>query len=164
MTDVDLHPDVTHLAPLIGTWVGEGEGHYPTIDDFAYEEEVTFGHVGKPFLTYQQRTRYRVDGRALHAEVGYLRPVGLDAVEFVLAHPTGIAEVEEGGLHPGSDPGELVIELATTVVGLASTAKRVNALRRRFVLAADRFTYDLWLDHADTGEHHHLRAALARTH
>ena len=33
----------------MGTWRGPGEGHYPTIADFGYLEELIFSHVGKPF-------------------------------------------------------------------------------------------------------------------
>jgi hypothetical protein len=159
------HPALGPLADLLGTWSGEGRGDYPTIEPFGYLEDVTFGHVGKPFLAYGQRTRHPETGAPMHAEAGYLRPAdpaGADgtqplAVEFVLAHPTGIAEVEEGTFVDG------VLDLRTTSVGRTGTAKAVRGLRRRFVLDGDRLTYDLWMAHADTPETHHLQANLQRT-
>ena len=92
---MDLHPAVAHLAPLLGTWRGAGRGHYPTIDPFEYTEEVTFGHVGKPFLAYNQRTK-GADGAPLHAECGYWRPAGEQGLELLIVHPSGIAEILVG--------------------------------------------------------------------
>ena len=56
----------------------------------------TFAHVGKPFLTYGQKTKAAADGKPLHAETGYLRVPQPGHVEIVLAHPSGITEIEVG--------------------------------------------------------------------
>ncbi len=175
--EVTLHPELGPLGDLLGTWEGHGAGDYPTIEPFRYQERVTFGHVGKPFLTYRQRTWDADIGAPLHSECGYLRvvagavPVEGDAqaggdvplaatpigVEFALAHPTGIVEVEEGGLSDG------VLKLASTTVALTSTAKPVRALRREFRITRDELSYDLWMAYADIPETHHLHAVLHRT-
>lgn len=115
-----LHPAVAVLAPLVGAWTGDGRGEYPTIEGFDYIEEVAFGHVGKPFLTYSQRTR-SADGRPLHAETGYLRVPEAGRVELVLAHPTGVAEIEEGSVSRGES--SLAIDVASTSIGLTGSAK-----------------------------------------
>ena len=83
------------MAPLLGTWRGGGRGDYPTIEAFEYTEEVTIGHVGKPFLAYTQRTK-GADGAPLHAESGYLRPAGEAGLELLVVHPSGIGEVLVG--------------------------------------------------------------------
>ena len=126
-----LPPELEPLAFLLGDWAGEGEGVYPTIEPFGYHEEIRFWHVGKPFLAYTQRTRHAEDGRPLHAETGYLRPVGADGVELVLAHPTGVAEVAAGTV-VGTR-----IDLATTTVALTATAKEVTAVERTIDVDGD---------------------------
>ncbi len=132
----DLHPDLAHVAHLLGTWSGRGHGEYPTIDSFDYVETVTFSHVGKPFLRYEQRTR-RIEsdgslGAPLHAETGYWRFPVPGRVEAVLSHPTGVTEVEEGSITVRSD-GATVIDLASTSVTLTASAKSVTALGRRTI-------------------------------
>lgn len=156
----DLHPSIAMLAPLVGTWSGPGAGEYPTIDSFQYVEEVTFGHVGKPFLAYSQRTRAADDGRPLHAEVGYLRVPSAGRTELVLAHPTGIAEIEEGTI--SADDDTLVLELTATSIGLTASAKEVTALSRSFRLVGDELSYTVRMGAVGLPVQHHLSATLRR--
>jgi hypothetical protein len=152
----ELHPDVAPLAGLLGTWEGDGRGDYPTIEPFVYREQVTFGHVGKPFLAYTQRTWQPETGMPMHAETGYLRLAAGGRVELVLAHPTGIVEVQEGTLDDGR------LELEATTIGRTATAKEVRGLRRVATLDGDELTYDLWMAYAHVPETHHLHAQLRR--
>jgi hypothetical protein len=160
-----MHPALDPLAGLVGTFEGDGEGDYPTIEPFRYRERVVFAHAGRPFLTYQQRTWNPATGAPMHAEVGYLRlpgaadgdPPDSTRVEFVLAQPTGIVEVEEGTLDDG------VLTLATTTLGRTATAKDVRSVRRTFALRDDLLVYDLWMAYAHVPDTHHLHAELRRT-
>src|ERR1700759_5510747 len=112
----ELHPNLQALAPLLGVWQGSGSGDYPTIDPFDYLEEVTFSHVGKPFLVYGQKTKSAADGAPLHAETGFLRTPQLGQVEFVLAHPSGIAEIEVGGFV--AEGARIEIEMTAQQIGM----------------------------------------------
>ena len=155
----ELHPLCELLAPLLGTWRGRGQGSYPTIDDFAYAEELVFGHAGKPFLSMVQRSRALLTGEPLHAEAGYLRALGDGTVELTVAQPSGIVEVDVGSVTETSDG--LVIELESTQVGLTPTAKSVTAVQRRLHLAGETLVSELWM--AAVGEAdliHHVRSEL----
>jgi nitrobindin-like protein len=153
-----VHPDIAPLAFLLGTWTGEGKGDYPTIEPFAYTEEATFAHSGKPLLSYQQRTWSSADGTAMHSESGFLRPVKNDALELVLAHAFGNVEVSEGSWR-----GQR-IELVSRALVPTSTAKEIQSVRRIIQVDGDTMTYRI--DMATSGQplQQHLVATLARVH
>lgn len=155
-----MHPDVEALAVLLGTWIGEGEGSYPTIEPFRYREEITFAHVGKPFLSYRQATVNLATSLPAHAETGYLRATGNGGVELVLAHPTGIAELAAGTVEPSSDG--MTLRLRSTSVSRTANAKDVTSIERWIEVFGDRMRYDLSMAAVGQPHQHHLAAELFR--
>ncbi len=142
------------LAFLLGTWRGKGRGHYPTIEDFTYEEKTSFASNGKPFLIYRQSTK-GPDGDPLHGESGYLRPAPEGGAEFFLAHPFGVVEVCEGTL-----TGTRLDLSSTTIAG--TSTKEILATRRVIEVVGDELHYDFYMAAVGNPLEHHLEATLNR--
>ena len=151
----EIAPPLQPLAFLVGRWRGHGRGDYPTIESFEYEEEIAFTHVGKPFLVYQQRT-WDTTGSPLHTEAGYVRPVGTEGAELVIAQPTGITEI-----HAGPVDGT-TLRLVTQSVGVSPTAKDVRAVARTISVDGDTLTYRLDMEAVGEAMQFHLEAELVR--
>ncbi len=150
-----LHEALRPLAFLLGSWRGRGQGAYPGIESFAYEEETRFWHVGRPFLAYAQRT-WSLSGAPLHSETGYWRPQGDGTLEVVLAHPFGIVEIEEGRVDG------VRIELRATVLAPTRSARRVDSLARALEAVGDDLVYSIDMAAGGHPLQRHLRARLRR--
>jgi hypothetical protein len=151
-----VHPDVEALAFLLGEWHGEGRGAYPTIEDFEYRDEIVFGHTGKPFLSYAERT-WLPDGAPSHSEVGYVRARPGGHVELVVAQPGGRVEVDEGTLRSGR------FELTSVVVANTSSANEVTETRRLVEVDGDVMRYEIEMAAVGQPRQFHLEAELRRS-
>jgi hypothetical protein len=151
-----LHADCAALAFLLGRWEGEGRGLWMADPAFRYREEVVIDHAGKAFLRYAQRTWAEDDGRAMHTEVGYFRPVADSRVELLLVQPTGVVEI-----HAGRVAGH-VLELEAVLVGATPTAKRVTGVSRRIWVEDEALNYRLRLGMNGEPLDDHLAGTLRR--
>lgn len=153
----DPHP----FAALAGTWEGRGDGQYPTIDDFAYTEELVIQPVpDRPLAHWRSTTQDGPTGEPRHAESGFLRSTP-DGVELVVAHAFGIVETAAGSF-TSSGPGTGALHLDSTgLVGTAS-AKRVDEVERRYELDGEVLRYTIAMAAVGVPLTHHLRAELRR--
>ena len=152
----ELNPALKPVAFLLGTWRGEGEGQYPTIEPFRYREEIRFSHNGKAFLIYTQRTEAIDTSQPMHGEAGYLRLVGDGRVEFVIAQPIGFAEISLGRVE-----GQR-IDVECTSVGRTPTAKPVTSISRSLWLDGDALRYELKMGMEAVPLARHLVATFRR--
>jgi len=139
------HPAIAPLSFLLGRWRGTGKGDYPTIKGFDFLQEVTFSHIGKPYLIYTSRSwRLATDEegqlkRDEHGELVRLEPLAVEAgfwrpqpdgkVEVLLSHPTGITEIYAGEFRSLTS-----IEMVTDAVARTATAKPYTAGKRLYGL------------------------------
>jgi hypothetical protein len=151
-----LHEACKPLEFLLGTWRGRGKGVYPTIDDFEYEEEVRFTHLGKPFLAYSQSTWSAADGRPMHGESGFWRPQANGRIEIVLAHPFGATEILEGTISGTR------IDVKSTSLATTATAKDIAETGRTFDLRNDALVYEMGMATSGQRLQGHLIAELHR--
>jgi THAP4-like, heme-binding beta-barrel domain len=154
-SDPPLHPDLEPIAFLLGTWRGQGEGEYPGVDPFRYTEELSFEHVGDPFLLVTESS-WTPEGGPLHFERGTLRPLGAGRVDLTLAHPIGVAEVAEGTVE-GTE-----VTLRSTAIARTATGSPVTEIERRYRVSEEGLSYELDMATEGVARTFHVRATLRR--
>lgn len=86
-----VHDAVKPISSLIGRWKADaGQGSYPSIPTFQYAEEIEFGCLGQPMLTYHAFSWHPEKKMPMHMESGFLRiNPGTNKLAFLVAHNFG---------------------------------------------------------------------------
>lgn len=155
------NPEVAELVTaLTGTWLGKGEGGYPTIEPFRYRELLEFSkRSDHPALHYEQRTwRFTDDGEVVsHWETGLLR-ISSDGSLTLFNAQAGRTESMAGTWQ--RDTHRWTLSLASN--GYAGD-QRVRASTRMLSVAPEDMTYEMSMETSATRESSiHLRAHLTR--
>lgn len=151
------HPQIAPLGFLVGHWVGDGVGTYPTIQPFAYREVVTIDALPTPALAYSQRTTDAATGQPRHAEHGFFRLV--DGIpELVVCQSTGIVEAHAGTL----DERRLDLRSAAVAMTPSASPHEVVVVRRIIELVGDILRYELHMAAVGQPLQRHLQAELQR--
>lgn len=144
--------------PLLGRWVGEGTGDYPTIDSFAYAETIEVTAVAdKPLARWVSTSTDSRTGAPLHGDTGYVRSTP-QTCELLLAHAFGITEIAVA-----RPIGDGRFEFDSDSLSLSPTAKEVSATRRVVRVRDDVLEYDFWMTAVGVEMTHHLRGRLIRS-
>ena len=158
---VGRDPEVAQLvAALVGTWVGTGEGGYPTIEPFSFRERTIFKErPNHPAVHYKQKTwRQTPEGEIVsHKEKGLLR-ISSD-------HTLTLDNIQ--GARAETMVGTWEATNSTWTIRLRSTDYagdgRVIASTRAVEIGPDHFNYELTMETAATAEMHlHVQAQLRR--
>lgn len=156
------HPNVAAIvSELVGTWSGQGEGQYPTIDSFRYRETTQIvERDDHPALRVDQRTwRETPEGEVVsHWELGLLR-ISSDGSALLHDAQPGRSETMAGSWE--SDGDGWVISFRST--GFAGD-DRVIASTRRFLIRPGELSYEMHMETTATRQMSlHLRASLHKS-
>jgi len=137
-------------------WRGAGRGEYPTIADFAYNEEFTITPVpGRPVAFWRSATRDAATGEPKHGESGYLRSTA-EGIELVIAHTFGVVEATAGTFVGGT------LTLSSTGLLGTASAKQIDQVDRRYEIDGDSLRYTIAMAAVGVPLTHHLAADLQR--
>jgi hypothetical protein len=111
---------------------------------------------GSPFVAYHQSTTSADGARRLHTEAGFIRSVGDDTVEMVVAQATGLVEVLTGSTVGAA------LRLESQQVGRTPTALAVTQVVRVLEVAGDLLTYQVNMGMNGEAPAPHLSGRLVR--
>ncbi|MGI9666526.1 MAG: FABP family protein [Acidimicrobiia bacterium] len=168
-----MKPPTRALHELVGRWVGDGVGFFPTIDDFSYRETLVIeaAHQDAALLRYSQTTWKQVGDieAPSHVETGFIGITEEGLVEMFNAQGVDRIAALSGSLTTLPDttgsgeagPQSLVMHLTSDL--LAKDDRMVSSWRT-WTLTEDTLSYEMGMRTTAVSEEiPHLRATLHRT-
>ena len=155
--------DIHHLFTLLeGTWIGEGQGGYSTINSFEYREMLSFTRRDDKSLAYEQRTQKHLEGQTgyiiSHWENGFIRVLESGELELVNVQSGGRGEALIGAIETNGD----VIQIHFTSKMIMNDPRMISSMRV-FELEEDTLRYELEMQTKETGQlSQHLKIELSR--
>uniref|UniRef100_A0A2H1V841 SFRICE_028844 n=2 Tax=Spodoptera frugiperda TaxID=7108 RepID=A0A2H1V841_SPOFR len=151
------------ISWLAGTWsTEEGEGSYPNIPSFQYEEELEFVCIGQPMFNYLSTSKHLEKKTPMHQERGFLRiKPGTNELAFIVSHNMGLTSLEEGKYL------EETKQITMETVGLTrmsfSKPPFVKKMKRTFtLLSPDTLEVILYMETDTTPMTQHLKAVYKK--
>ncbi len=144
MANQSNHKSNAHqvLGQLEGTWIGEGQGYFPTIDPFDYKETLIFERRDETTLFYKQQTEKRPLGQTSyqtsHWESGFLRILPTGELELTNAQSGGRNEHLHGSVEVDGHAIWLRFESQ-----LLTNDERMIASGRTFELNGNTLSYEM---------------------
>ncbi len=129
------------LSKLQGTWKGKGEGKFPTIDSFEYEEHLHFdADLSYPLIHYEQKTFLMPTGDPSHWESGFIRLLDNGIIEISNSQDTGRVEVLHGTMKiQSANKNEYEMDFSSVVLG--NDPRLINT-KRMIRVSGDILQYD----------------------
>ena len=132
------------LAKLHGSWKGKGNGKFPTIDSFEYEEHLDFEvNLSYPLIHYEQKTVLLPSQEPSHWESGFIRVLDDGMIEISNSQDSGRVEVLQGVMRNLSNISD-EYEMEFVSIALANDPRLVNT-RRVFKVTNNTLEYSKFM-------------------
>ncbi|MEQ9165998.1 MAG: FABP family protein [Fulvivirga sp.] len=152
----------THkLHYLLGTWEGQGEGKFPTINSFTYREVLTFRFDGlNDLIHYEQQAWLTPDQSPSHWESGFIKAVENEEGIFEISNSQDSGRVEVLRGEYRNENGQHILHLKSKIL---QNDSRMKSSERKFASLNNKLSYIVYMATQNTPEHQqHLKSELTR--
>lgn len=159
------------LTWLIGEWKGTGNGGFPTMDPFDYDNHIRVSFLEEafnqdPLIHFEEIVWIKENGvrKFKHWETGFFKPTEDNRIQFYVSHNTGRIEVTYGHwIKIDSNKRSFELALESDFIRNDKDLKVTHRSYRKFILENEKMSYALQMSTEDIyNRSHHLSAEMKR--